>query len=141
MSLDNVERSRRLLAAYNARDIDGMLAFFDPNIELHSAFAAIEGAVYRGHDGIRSWHRDLTEAWGQDVRVEPEAYFDLGERTLMFYVLHTRGEHSGLEVAMETALVVTWRGDRAVYLKVYPRRDDALRDLDLRANELNPIAP
>jgi ketosteroid isomerase-like protein len=141
VSLENIEANRRLLAAYNARDIAGMLGYFDPGIELHSAFAAVEGAVYRGHDGIRRWHRDLTEAWGEEVRVEPDAYFDLGEQTLVFYVLHGRGEHSGLEVTMEAAYVVTWRDGRAVDLKAYAHRPDALRHLGLSETELEPIAP
>jgi hypothetical protein len=38
-----------------------------------------------------------------------EAYFDLGERTLVFYVLHGRGKHRGVEVAMPVALAVVWR--------------------------------
>jgi ketosteroid isomerase-like protein len=141
VSLENIEVNRRLLAAYNARDLEAMLACLDPSIEFHSAFAAVEGAVYHGHDGVRSWHRDLTEAWGAEVRVEPEAYFDLGEQTLVFYVLHGRGARSGLEVTMETGYVVRWRDGRAAYLKIYPHRADALRDLGLSEVELEPIAP
>ena len=35
-----------------------------------------------------------------ELRVEPEAYFDLGEHTLTFEVLHARGRQSGVEVTM-----------------------------------------
>ena len=60
-------------------------------------FAAVGGGVYYGHDGMRRWHRDLQEAWGEQIRLQPEAYFDLGEYMLTFFVYHGRGEHSGAE--------------------------------------------
>jgi ketosteroid isomerase-like protein len=141
MSLENVERNRRLLAAYNARDIEAMLGYFDPDIELHSAFAAVEGTVYRGHEGLRRWHQDLEEAWGEAVRLEAQGYFDLGANTLVFYVLHGRGTRSGMDVVMPAGYVVTWRNGLAVYLKAYPDRGDALRDLGLSEDELETIAP
>jgi hypothetical protein len=62
MSDGNVELTRRFVAAFNARDIQTMIVCFDPSIEYRSAFAAVGGAVYYGHDGLRRWHRDLEEA-------------------------------------------------------------------------------
>ena len=141
VSLENIERNRGLLAAYNARNIDAMIDYFDAAIELQSAFAAVEGVTYRGHDGIRRWHHDLQESWGEDVRVDPEAYFDLGERTLVFYTLRGRGARSGMEVAMSAAYIVRWSDGLAVHLKAFADREQALRDLDLAATQLEPIAP
>jgi hypothetical protein len=100
MAEGDVELNRRFVEAFNTRDIEAVIVCFDPSIEFHSVFAAVGGAVYHRHDGMRRWYRDLEEAWGDEIRVEPEAYFDLGERTLAFYVLHGRGRHSGAEVAM-----------------------------------------
>ena len=36
------------------------------------------GAVYHGHDGVREWHRELADGFGEDVRIDPEAYLDWG---------------------------------------------------------------
>jgi ketosteroid isomerase-like protein len=141
MSRENVERHRRFVEAFNARDIDAVLAYCDPAIEFHSAFAAVGGAVYHGHAGVRTWHRDFEEVWGGKVRVEVEAYFDLGERVLAFYVLHGSGRHSGAEVAMENALVATWRDGLIVHFHVYAHREDALADLGVSEDALEPIAP
>jgi hypothetical protein len=58
------------------------VAFTDPQIELHSVFAAVGGASYHGHSGVRRWFQDLTDVWGEGVRFDVEAYFDLGERTV-----------------------------------------------------------
>jgi hypothetical protein len=141
VSHQNVELLRRVIEAYNARDIEGFVRYSDPGIEFHSAFSAVGGAVYHGHDGLRAWHRDVEDVWGDEIRVEPEAYFDLGERTLTFYLLRGRGQHSGAEVAMPVALVVSWRNSLIVYLKGYAHREDALSELGVAEDSLEPIEP
>jgi ketosteroid isomerase-like protein len=141
MSERNVDLHRRTMDAYNARDIEAWIALADPQIEFHSTFAAVGGAVYHGHDGLRRYFRDIDNVWGAETRLEAEAFFDLGENTLVFQVLHGRGRHSGAQVAMPVALVVRWRDGMAVYMKGYARRRDALRDLGVSESELEPIAP
>jgi hypothetical protein len=90
---------------------------------------------------VRRWHRDLGEAWGDEIRLVPEAYFDLGENTLTFQMLRGRGQHTGAKVAMPIAGVTRWRDDLLVYTKAYVHREDALRDLGVSENELEPIDP
>jgi ketosteroid isomerase-like protein len=141
MSKRNVKLTRHFMGAFNARDLYAMLAHCDPRIEWHSAFAAVGGAVYHGREGIQRWHGDFEEVWGDEIRGEPEAYFDLGHDTLIFYVLHGRGKHSGATVAMPVATVFRWRADLIVYLKGYVHREDALRDLGISEDELEPIGP
>ena len=141
MSERNVELYRRLFEAYNTRDMETMIACCDPSIEFHSAFASVDSEIYHGHDGWRKFMRDMSDAWGNESRVEPESYFDLGEQTLAYFVLHGHGSHSGAEVAMPLTQVARWRDGRIVYLKSYTRREDALRDLGVSEGELEPIAP
>jgi ketosteroid isomerase-like protein len=141
MSQQNVELHRRYIRAFNARDVEGLIACCDPNIELHSTFAAADGAVYHGHDGMRVYHQDMTDAWGDELGVETSAYFDLGERTLAFHVLHGRGRASGADVALPIAQVSHWRDGLMIFFKGYPRREDALRALGVSEDELEPIAP
>jgi ketosteroid isomerase-like protein len=141
MSARNVELNRRIIEVFNARDIEAFIALFDPSIEFHSVFATAFGGVYHGHDGIRSWDRDLREAWGDEIRLEPEAYFDLGERTLTFQVLHGRGRHSGAEVTMPYAHVARWRDGLVVYFKSYAHRQEALSDLGASEDTLGRIDP
>jgi ketosteroid isomerase-like protein len=138
VSEQNVQLHRRLIEAYNARDTEAFIALCDPQIEVHSVFAAPGGTDYRGHDGVRRWHQDLAEAWAGGFRVEPEAFFDFGDDTLMFGVLHGREPQSGVEVEMPNAQVVTLRDGLVTYLKVYMHREDALRDLGVSAEDLPP---
>ena len=140
MSGENVELHRRGIAAYNGRDVEALIELCDPNIEFETEMA-VGSSVYHGHDGMRRWHRDLEDAWGEHIRIEPEAFFDLGDQTLLFYVLHGRGRHSGVEVGMPNAQVVKWRDGLLVYWKAYVQREDALKDLGVSEDELEPIAP
>ena len=141
MSKRNVELHRRWIEAFNSRDIEAVIALCDPSVELDSAFAAIGGGIYKGHDGIRRYFRDYEDAWGTEIRVQPEAYFDLGEHTILFYVMRGRGQHSGADVEMGLTQVARWRDDLLVYFKSYRQREDALSDLGVSAHELEPIEP
>jgi ketosteroid isomerase-like protein len=141
MSESNVELTRRFGAAYDARDSEAIIAYCDPSIEYHAAWAGIAPTIYHGHEGMRRWHRDLQEAWGDEIRVEPEAIFELGEHTLIVYVVRGRGRQSGAGVAMPGANVMRWREGRLVYLKAYLHQEDALRDLGVSEHELEPIEP
>ena len=47
MSAQNVELHRRMYEAFNARDVDALMAFCDPSIAVQSVFAAVGGARHR----------------------------------------------------------------------------------------------
>jgi ketosteroid isomerase-like protein len=141
MSQENVELHRRVYEAFSARDVEAFIAYFDPSIEWHSVMTVPGGAVYHGHDGVRRWLDDLQDVWGDELHLEPEAYFDFGECTLAFAVLHGRGRQSGVQAAMPIAQLLTWRNDLGVYFKAYVQREDALRDLGVSEDALEPIAP
>jgi ketosteroid isomerase-like protein len=46
--------------AFNARDIDGMLAVFADNVDFHPLRLGGIAGTYRGHDGVREWFGRLT---------------------------------------------------------------------------------
>jgi hypothetical protein len=83
----------------------------------------------------------MQDAWGDAISVEVEAYFDLDEHTLAFQMLHGSGRHSGAEVAMPVAIVARWRDGLMIYFKAYSRRQDAVSDLGVSEDELEPIDP
>jgi ketosteroid isomerase-like protein len=140
VSQRNIELHRRFIEAYNTRDVEAFVACFDPDVEFHSAFTAVSGAVYRGRDELRNLFRDVEDAW-DEIHIEPESYFDLGEHTLAFALLQGRGRHSGADVVMPFALVARWRDGLATSYRSYNRRADALSDLGVSETELEPIEP
>jgi ketosteroid isomerase-like protein len=137
---ERVAMAHAFTEALNARDIEALVSYCDPNIEFHSTFAAVGGAVYQGHDGMRTWFRDLEDAWGDKLNSEVEAFFDLGEDgVLVFYLLRARGRQSGAEVRLPAASVMRLRKGLIVYFKAYAHREDVFRDLDVSEDALEPI--
>jgi ketosteroid isomerase-like protein len=141
VSRENIKLWREWLRLFNRRDIEGLITLCNPAVEFHSVFAAVGGAVYHGHDGLRKWHHDLEEAWGADISLDIEAYFDLGEHTLTFFTYRARGRHSGADVTTPATTVATWRDGLVTYVKVYLHREDALDALGVSEDELEPIKP
>jgi ketosteroid isomerase-like protein len=141
MSRENVELMRGFTEAFNTRDIEAIIATCDPDIEFHSTFAAVGGEIYHGHDGVRSWYRDIDETWGGEIRSELEAFFDRGDDILTFTVLRGRGRQSGVQVAIPAAIVTRVREGLIVYFKGYAHREDALSELGVSEDALEPIAP
>jgi ketosteroid isomerase-like protein len=141
MSEQNVDLHRRILEAYSARDIEAGIALSDPQIEVQTVFTAVGGGVYQGHDGLRTFQREFQDVWGDEFLIEPEAFFDLGDRTLAFTVVRARGKQSGAEVTTSTAQVLRWRNGLCVHFKAYAHREDALTDLGVSEDALEPIAP
>jgi hypothetical protein len=45
----------RLVEAFNARDLDGMLACFAQNVDFHPLRLNGCESSYSGHDGVRAW--------------------------------------------------------------------------------------
>ena len=141
MSEGNIELHRRANEAFNSRDVEAYIAYCNPEIELHSAVTVPGGGVYHGHDWVRRWHRDIQDGFGDEVRVEPEAYFDFGEQTLSFHVLHGRGQQSGADVETPAAHLCRWRDGLMVYFKGYVHRQEAFKELGVSEDAAEPIAP
>jgi hypothetical protein len=57
--------TRRFVDAYNSRQLEAQIELFDPDIELVPLRATLEDTVYRGHDGIRQFVRDIDELWSE----------------------------------------------------------------------------
>jgi hypothetical protein len=131
MSQENVELHRRANEAFNTRNVEAFIKYCDREIELHSAVTVPGGGLYRGHDGIRRWHRDLEDVFGGEIQMEPEVFFDLGEYTITFHVLQGRGQRSGVDVATPAAHLCRWRDDLIVYFKGYVHREEAFSDLGI----------
>jgi hypothetical protein len=76
MASDNVEIVRRAFVANRSgaaeETIDQAIAVADPECEMTSRLNSVEGATYRGHDGIRRYYADLADAfqeWTNELHV------------------------------------------------------------------------
>ena len=126
MSAENVESVRRLVAAFNDRDIDGMAAELSEDAELYPLRAQLEGKAYRGPAGVGEMFADFDEDW-ENLRVEIDEIRDAGDQVVAICRLRSRGRTSGVD--LEVPLGFVWRFSRgkAVYVRSYSEPDDALR--------------
>src|SRR5271154_4634370 len=98
MSQQNVRLVERVIAAINARDIEGYLACCTENIKLETPMAAV-GAVYEGIDGIGRYFADIEDA-GPDFRIELQRAEEVdSKRVIAFIRTSGRGRVSGLPMA------------------------------------------
>jgi ketosteroid isomerase-like protein len=128
MSQENVEEFRRAVEAYNRRDIDAFLDAFDPVVETHPLTLAMfgqEATVYRGHEGIRQFVRDVDEVLSE-VEVRVLEVRDLGERLVASGRLHARGRASGAEVESRVGWLVEFKDGRVIRMIDYLDPQEAL---------------
>jgi ketosteroid isomerase-like protein len=118
MSQENVDLVRR---SWRAVSSDGELPF-----ELYDADLRIENmpefpiqGPYDGHEGLAQWWEDLTEVI-EDLRFEVKEVIDLGdERVLSVQRALGRATHTGIEMDVLWASVVTLREGKIVRLQGY----------------------
>jgi ketosteroid isomerase-like protein len=96
MSQENVEIVRRSFVAFNARDVDGLVSLSAEDCEWLPLRAQLEGIVYRGHEGVRQFVRDMDEDW-EAFRIDPLEFHEHGERVVAIGHVGALGR-SGVEI-------------------------------------------
>ena len=89
MSQENVDLVRGCYEALAADDIEGFLAYLDPEIEFTSLILEIEG-TFHGHGGVREWWTGLRSVF-------PDWYPSLVDVQTFgpWVVVHAQGSGSG----------------------------------------------
>jgi ketosteroid isomerase-like protein len=126
MSRENVELVERWYAAYNAGDLEEVLALMHPRVDATSAgMSGVEGARHVGHAGMRRYFADLWETW-EDPHVEVEHCLDRGDKVVMLGHSGGRGRLSGMEVEIPVATVVEVEDGVIVRYRTYRAWEEAL---------------
>ena len=111
MSQENVEVFKRAFDAINRRDADALVSELDPEVEWHGAILMAMGGkqtLYRGHEGVREWLRDLYETLSEFHADYPEIR-DLGDRTVAIGRVRARGTASEAEIESPHGMVVEFQ--------------------------------
>ena len=125
MSQENVERTRRVIEAFNRRDLQAYLELMDPELEFIPYEVYLErGDPYLGHAGIRRWWEDLFSVV-PDVRAEVFEVRDFGNRTLVHGRIYGQGAGSGAPIDRTMWLVTEWRGDKEVWWCAFETEEQA----------------
>jgi ketosteroid isomerase-like protein len=122
----DVEIVKRAAEAYERRDVQGVLEFLDPDVELYPARAVMQGEPYRGHEGFERFLADMSEDW-EDFQAGGEEYRLLDDgRVLVLGRFRARGK-SGVELDSPAAWTCEVQNGRIVRLRFYADADAAVR--------------
>ena len=132
MPRDKVDVAKRVIDAYNRRDVDGLFAeLATPDFEWYPAIVrALDGGGgggYRGRESVVEFAADIRENW-ETLQSLPEEFRDLGDRVLVLGRLKGRGEGSGGPLDQRFAGIFDFRGDRIWRHRVYLDRAEGLRE-------------
>ncbi|MFL5828134.1 MAG: nuclear transport factor 2 family protein [Thermoleophilaceae bacterium] len=131
MSEDNVTKARDFIAAYNRRDFDAAVRFFDPEIDW--VLPALQRSdSCKGPDQVKRFWEGLDETF-EELRLEPQETVDAGDQVAIRLRYYGRGKGSG--VAMESELyhqVTTFRDGMMVRMEYFTSWAEALEAAGLR---------
>ena len=119
------EITRRLYDAWNRRDVEGMLADVDPDIEWRPYLASVAGKPAHGHEEVRAFLTEFSENW-ETFRVDIEELFDAGDDIVTFVYVRARGRGSGAEVDLKPGHHLVFRDGLLLSITTYLERPDAL---------------
>jgi ketosteroid isomerase-like protein len=131
VSAENVEIVRRLVEAFNDRDLDAMAQHMEPRAELYPLRAQLEGKAYRGVEGVRQMLADFDQDW-EFVRMDAEELREAGDQVVLLGRLRARGRASGVDLDVPLGFVWRLRDGKVVYARSFSEQADALRDAGLR---------
>jgi ketosteroid isomerase-like protein len=121
-----VELVRAGMEAYNAGDIETVLATLAEDIEIYSPPELLNSGTFRGHDGFLEWIETWNDAW-ESFDIAIEVIEPVGERHVVADVRQTaRGAGSGIEIDQRVAYLWEVRDDETCsYQGLYANVEDA----------------
>jgi ketosteroid isomerase-like protein len=131
VSRENVEIVRRLFEGFNERDVDALVGLSDPDCEWLPFRAQLEGIVYRGHEGIRLFVRDMDEDWAA-FRIDPLEFHDGGERIAVIGRVRALGRGGSVDVDSRAGFSFELRSGRIMRLTSHSNPEGAIEAAGLR---------
>ncbi len=128
MSQESVEVIGRLFDAFNRQDAKAACELWATDGEWWPAYIGgglMEGAVFRGHEGLVEFVEMQPETW-ESVVAEPLEMRKLGDKVLVEVHLRAVGRISGIPVDRITWNVFELRDGKATTGRVYISKEEAL---------------
>jgi len=129
---ENVELVRRGYEAWNRGDVEGVLAFLDPEIDWRGYSHVPESGTLAGRDQVRAWLERFLEAW-EELEIEPTDLIEAGDRVVALVRFRALGKESKIRVEGGVdAHVWTVRDGNIVAVELYQGTREALAAVGLQ---------
>jgi uncharacterized protein len=115
---------RALYTAIGERNYDAGFALLAEDFEWLEPTQSLNGGRHRGFQAVRQAIEAQLDVFDQ-FAIEPEGFFEHGERVAVPVRQRARGGASGVEVEIRIGHLWTVRGGKIVRLEVFPAREDA----------------
>ena len=125
MSEENVDKAREFVDAYNRRDFDAAVRWFDPEVAwVLPARQSSDSCC--GPEEIMGFWNQIDESM-EELRLVPQEWVDAGDRVATRLRHHGRGRGSGLEIDAELYhQVITFEDGAMVRIEYFAAWEEAL---------------
>jgi ketosteroid isomerase-like protein len=130
---ENVAIVRMFGEAFNRLDMDSIVAWLDPEIELREWPNAPGAQTYHGSDGVRQALDSWFESW-EWMRIEILELHETEDRVLVTAHQRAMGKGSKVEVEIKSFNVYTFRDGKVVRIELFIEREPALEAAGLAPN-------
>jgi ketosteroid isomerase-like protein len=128
MSQANMDIAKRVIDAFNRRDIDAIFDCVNPDLEWFPAIpVTLGGGALRGREGIESYIREVDDTW-EEYRVVGQDFRDLGkDQVLVLSQVEGRGAGSRGLVDAAMGQIFDFRDGKISRVRTYLDHGEALR--------------
>ena len=91
-----MEKARHFIAAYNRRDFDAAVEFFDPQVEWVLPERQRSDSC-RGPDEVKRFWEGLDETF-EELQLQPQEFVDACDHVATLLRHYGRGSRSGIEI-------------------------------------------
>jgi ketosteroid isomerase-like protein len=130
VSRDDVRLARNAVAAFNRRDVAGLVEMTTDDFEWVTWTGTVEPTAYHGAQGLTSYFRD-SDVWDV-LHLDAREFRDLGDEVLVVGVFHARGGGSGVEIHAPYYSAFFTHGGKLARVLSFRSEDEALRAVGLR---------
>lgn len=122
---------REAYAAFNRGDLDAVTAVMDPQIEWREPAEFPGGGTYHGRDGAKRYLMQ-SRADAAEIISQPERFITVGDRIVVFVYARVLPKDSKEWRERRLADVYTFRDGKAVAMRAFASRQEALRWVGVR---------
>jgi ketosteroid isomerase-like protein len=130
MSQDDVRLARNAIAAFNRRDVPGLVELITDDFEWVTWTGTVEPTAYHGAEGLARYFRDA-DVW-ELLNLDVQEFRDLGDEVLVVATFHARGGGSGMEIHAPYYSAFFTSGGKLARVLSFRTEDEALRAAGLR---------